>query len=355
MKILIVKHGSLGDVVRMSYFTGSLRRKYGASLRLFWITAPEAVPLIARNPHIDRIVTRVDEILTETFDVVFSLDDEDEALAGVNRLRTAKIVGAYLNGGHVEYSPQSSAWFDLGLRSRFGKARADELKKSNTRGHAEIFTDIFGVDAAEPCFYGDATLELGYADWLGDRRPAIGINPFAGGRWPAKELRASELKALISALLGPESLLSMRGCIVLIGAGPSREKNLALAHVFSDSRVRVADTDASPIHLAALIRHLGFVVSSDSLAMHLAIAQGVPTVGFFAPTSAAEIDDFGRVLKVVSTASDYCSYRKDADNSTITHTRLLKALMLLHEQWPFSRVDRGKRKKPPRLLPHGAR
>jgi heptosyltransferase-2 len=60
--------------------------------------------------------------------------------------------------------------------------------------------------------------------------------------------------------------------------------------------------------------------------MHLAIAQDVPTLAFFAPTSAVEIDGFGRVQKVVSTAPDYCSYRSDADNSSVTAGRLLALL-----------------------------
>jgi heptosyltransferase-2 len=60
--------------------------------------------------------------------------------------------------------------------------------------------------------------------------------------------------------------------------------------------------------------------------MHLAVAQGVGTIAFFAPTSAVEIDDFKRVTKIVSSAADYCSYRRDADNSSITAARLLEAV-----------------------------
>ena len=66
---------------------------------------------------------------------------------------------------------------------------------------------------------------------------------------------------------------------------------------------------------------------SDSLAMHLAIAQGVPVTAFFAPTSAAEIELYGRGEKVLSTAPDYCSYRPDADNSSLTTERLLAATL----------------------------
>jgi len=46
----------------------------------------------------------------------------------------------------------------------------------------------------------------------------------------------------------------------------------------------------------------------------------------FNPCAAAEIDSVGRVLKVALTAPDYCSCTKDADNSTVTLTRLLEAL-----------------------------
>ena len=336
MKILVVKHGALGDVVRTSYFANPLRRKYGGALSLSWITSPGAVPLIARNPHIDRVLTKFDDVLDEAFDTVYSLDDEDEILANVIRLQYSRIVGVHRKGEEIVYSEGSAAWFDMGLRSRYGKARADELKKLNARSHAEIFAEIFGVDGVKPHFHGDVALEASYRRWLHDLRPALGINPFAGGRWPGKELRVRETEALISSLLAPEGLLSKSGSVVLIGAGPDRKKNLALARAISDQRVRVADTDASPLHLAALVHELDFMVSSDSLTMHLAIAQSVPTVAFFAPTSAVEIDDFGRLLKVVSTTADYCSYAKDADNSTITHGRLLHALTLLQER---SKVD----------------
>jgi heptosyltransferase-2 len=334
MKILVVKHGALGDVVRTSYFARALRRKYGHALTLCWITASGAAPLIARNPHIDRVFTAFNDIFDEEFDVVYSLDDEDDVLVCVGRLRCARIVGIYRKEGQTAYSADSSAWFDMGLRSRHGKAQADQLKKLNSRTHADIFSEIFEVAGVEPHFHGDATLEASYRSWLRDRHPALGINPFAGGRWPSKELRTVEIEALIRCLLAPEGLLSQGGSVVLIGAGSDRSKNLALARAISDPRVRVADTDASPLHLAALVHELDFMVSSDSLAMHLAIAQGVPAVAFFAPTSAAEIDDFGRLLKVASTSADYCSYRKDVDNSTITHSRLLKALVSLQERGP---------------------
>jgi heptosyltransferase-2 len=48
-------------------------------------------------------------------------------------------------------------------------------------------------------------------------------------------------------------------------------------------------------------------------------------LGFFAPTSSAEIGVFNTGVKVESLSNDYCSYRPDADNSTITAKRILDA------------------------------
>src|SRR5262249_26082004 len=163
-----------------------------------------------------------DDVFDEVFDTVYSLDDEDGILANVSRLRCARIVGAYRKEGQIAYSADSAAWFDMGLRSRFGKARADELKKINSRTHAEIFAEIFEVGGAEPHFHGDVALEASYCSWLRNWHPAVGINPFAGGRWPAKELRAPEIEALIRSLLAANGLLSKGGSVVLIGAGPDR-------------------------------------------------------------------------------------------------------------------------------------
>ena len=327
MHVLIVKHGALGDVVRTSYFAAALRGRHGSALRLSWITAPMSVPLIRFNPHVDDVWTSFPEARGSAFDLVYSLDDELPVLEGVRALDAKRVVGAWLDdAGERRYTADSSAWFDMGLLSRFGKAEADRLKALNRRSHAEIFAEMFEVPVPAPSFFGNPRLDAWAREWVDDRRPCVGVNPFAGGRWPSKELRPDELRRLVRALLDDSTLLGAESDVVLVGAGPDRDRNLALAAELRDPRVRVADTDDSILRLSAIVRHLRHLVTSDSLAMHLAIAQRVPVTAFFAPTSAAEIDTFGLGSKVVSTSPDYCSYRKDADNSSITAARILSAM-----------------------------
>jgi heptosyltransferase-2 len=87
------------------------------------------------------------------------------------------------------------------------------------------------------------------------------------------------------------------------------------------------------------------LVSSDSLALHMAIAQDVRVVAFFAPTSAAEIELYGLGEKIASTAPDYCSYKPDADNSTITVERLCAAVVRQLSASAPSRVGRAERER----------
>ena len=55
---------------------------------------------------------------------------------------------------------------------------------------------------------------------------------------------------------------------------------------------------------AGLIEQCRVVVTSDSLAVHVAAARKVPAVVLFGPTSAAEIELYGRGSKIVPPGLD---------------------------------------------------
>jgi heptosyltransferase II len=327
MHSLIVKTGALGDVVRTSYFAKSLKDTFGSSLRLSWFTAPASADLLRLNPHIDDLWFEFTHAKPFRFDRIYSLDDERSIIDGVMGLDSAALTGAVLQAGSPAYTNDAAEWFDMGLISRLGKLRADELKKANRRSHAEIFRSMFKVAEVKPHFY----LDEGCRAWAQDQLPGggsarIGINPYSGGRWPSKELRPPELRRLIASLLGGPGPFGTEPNIILIGAGPDYSRNLALAAELNSRRVAAVCTDKSVQHLAAVVGGLDYLITSDSLALHLAVAQNVPFTAFFSPTSAAEIDDWGIGTKLISTADDYCSYRKDADNTSITAERILEAV-----------------------------
>jgi heptosyltransferase II len=326
MHFLVVKKGALGDVVRTSYFAKALKRRFGSGLRLSWMTAPASADLLRLNPNIDDLWFDFEQAKPFRFDRIFSLDDELDTVAEVAGLAAASVTGAILQETRPTYTEDAAEWFDMGLHSHFGKLRADELKKLNRRSHAQIFSAIFGVEEVTPEFYLDESCRRWAQANLPDAKCRVGINPYSGGRWPSKEIRLQELRPLIVRLLDGSSPFGAGTTVVLLGAGPDFTKNEALvAEQAVDNLVAVC-TDESVQHLAAAVAGLDYLISSDSLALHLAIAQGIAFTAFFSPTSAAEIDDWGIGTKVASTAPDYCSYRKDANNSTITADRIIEAI-----------------------------
>ena len=328
MKILIVKFGALGDVVRTSYFAEALKVKYGSELELSWITSIISIPLLECNPYINILTYDFNDLSYINFDIIYSLDDELDVLISVSKLLTKKIVGAKLTPNGPGYTDDSSLWFDMGLLSKLGKIEADKLKKINSLGHAEIFKQIFNVHGVLPNFY-TANNKTDFLPPIFHNQSDffIGINPYAGGRWPSKELREDELKNLIHDLsaMFSKSIVNLK--IVLFGAGEDRMRSQKISEELKIELLYVADTDKSILHFAGFISRLNIIITSDSLAMHLAIAQGKPTLAFFAPTSAAEIDNFGICEKLISTAEDYCSYKKDCNNSSITSRRIIELLL----------------------------
>jgi heptosyltransferase-2 len=153
----------------------------------------------------------------------------------------------------------------------------------------------------------------------------IGLNTGAGGRWESKRLpeeRTVELAAEIARRLDG------RATFVLFGGLGEAERNARIGAGLG-ARVRWVDAGTANglLDFAALVGLCDLLITSDSLALHLAVTQKVPIVAFFAPTPAAEIELYGRGEKVVSLASDYASFRPDADTSTLTVERLSDAAL----------------------------
>jgi heptosyltransferase-2 len=323
---LIVKHGALGDVVRNSFFAEAIK-KHDPQVVLHWVTKPICVDLLKHNPFIDVIYTSFDQLDSIQFDCCFSLDDELDVVREVAALNTPT-VGAFLDSqGQVSYTPDASEWFDMGLISRYGKETADTLKKLNQSSHAEIFSRIFGTKLPAPRFYLDPDFNEGVS--ITSRRLVIGINPFAGERWPSKELPVQVLFNLIQELL---KYCGVDCEIRLLGAYNDFLRNQRVVEEVHDQRVFAVNSDRGLQEFAYSINQLDLLVTSDSLALHLANGLNVPWIAFFSPTSAAEIDSWGRGIKLISHSSDYCSYAPLADNSSITVDRLMASIKYILRQ-----------------------
>jgi heptosyltransferase-2 len=328
MQIMIIKLGAMGDVVRTSYAVNSLVEIHGPSLRITWVTNSNCFDLLRFNPFVHTVVT-LDQALREmptTVDRLYSLDDEWDAADFATRVGAGSLTGAYIENGKVLYSDDSAPWFDMGLISKYGKVEADRLKRANKRSHADIFAKMFQVSKVRPAFFGCSTIE---ADWrsrgAGVER-VVGFNLFSGNRWPSKEMPRDQSLKLLKEVSRYLSKRYDRYRLVVFCDKSNHDR--AVEYVIGPE-VDVWDCSASALDFASGIKACDYVFSTDSLGLHFAIAQKVPNLSYYAPTSAQEIDTFDVGRKLMSQTADYCSYQPCADNSTLTAERVMH-LWLAH-------------------------
>ncbi len=328
-KILIIKFGALGDVVRTTYILKGLYEKY-QNLQIDWLTSNGAFDLLRFNPYINTLATKdflLSKIKENSYDFVISLDDELEVLQILQDIKTKQIFGAYLKNNSNErvYSQDSKLWFDMGLLSIHGKEKADALKKENQLEHNEIFAKMLGITIDSPLFFNSYILEEQMHRIVSNPKYfLIGINSGSGGRWESKKLPIEQTIILINHLLDSE-INGKKTFIYLLGGVEEQERHRQIISNTSSERLKDAGTKNTILEFAAIVRAMDYIITSDSLALHLAIAQRKKNLSFFAPTSADEIGTFGSGVKIISTSSDYCNYAKDADNSSITAERILQA------------------------------
>jgi heptosyltransferase II len=341
--VLILKTAALGDVLRTTSVLPGLAarcRAEGRDLQLTWLTALGAEALLEGHPTIQHVLAipltdsealerAAVQLAETTWDRILSFDDEAPLCRLATRLDANRgvITGAFeAPDGQRAYTDDVAPWFDMGLISVHGKERADQLKIDNRRSHPEIFSSMIGIEIGEPRLeLPSEVLERARGRLAGQRGSLIGLNTGAGGRWTSKSLPEESVLGLAKFV---DRSLEQRPTFVLLGGPEERSRHKRLLNSLG-SCVQIFDaTTENSLHgFAGLIDGLDLLVTSDSLAMHIAIARKRSVVAFFAPTSADEIELFGRGAKVKSTSLDYCSYLKDADRSSLTVERIGAAVL----------------------------
>lgn len=269
MGTLIVKLDASGDVVR----TTPLLARLGPDVT--WVTSARNAVLVDSLPGV-RCLTweRREQALDRSYDLAIGLEDDLEPAEFVVRAAARRTWGAYAEGDSVAYTDDSSGWFDLGLVSRHGRTRADELKYVNRRSYQDLVFEGLGWRfTGEPYRLPAARRS--------ELRGDVAVAPIAGPVWPMKAW--SFYDELVDAL---------RRDGLRVNVLPKRESLLE--------------------HLGDIANHR-CLVCGDSLPMHLALGLGVRCVALFNCTSPWEIHDYGLLTKVVSPLLGEYFYRRGFD------------------------------------------
>jgi len=286
-------------------------------VEISWLTDKSAVCLLEDNPLINTVIPMVDRhpytLKQSSFDLIINLDDDETACELATTLQAKQLFGAYRKNGETSYTKDSSSWFDMSLISTLGKEEANRHKRVNQVSYPELLFQGLDISPSSPSLHLQAThLESAQTfatNYIEPDLPVIGLNTGAGSRWQFKQLGVRKTSELASRL-------SENGSreILLYGGPAEKERN---AKIINGANCSIIDTQTtnSILEFAALINLADVLVTSDSLALHIASALEVATVVFFGPTSAAEIMLFSHGKKIVADMPCICCYKKVCDFS----------------------------------------
>ena len=313
MHILVIKLGAIGDLIRTTAVLPGLNDKY-KDCKLDWVTKKDSFDILKNNNFINKIYlisTDINNIKNNEYDLIINLDDDYDACKLVSELKSKKIMGAHLKNNERTYTDDSSLWFDMGLISKFGKEKADELKAKNKKTYQEIMYRILDLEykKQEPILiltnkelnFGK---EFANKNNIDESNPVIGINTGAGGRWQDKKLSTEETAELIDKLNNKISDVKL----ILFGGPEEKERN---KNIKKEIKTSIIDTgcDNSLMEFASLVNLCDVLVTSDSLAMHIGTALKKKIVACFYPTSSSEIELYNKGIKIIGKGNSYCSYR----------------------------------------------
>lgn len=327
-RVLVIKLGALGDVIRTAAILPGLHDALGAC-HITWVTRPEGVRMLANHPQIDRLLPFGAETLAhlelEQFDLCVSLDKEPAPAGLAMRVRAHERRGIGLSsfGTPVPLNPECESYFRLGLD--------DEMKfRGNPLSYAELIYQAIGLPyrGQRYTLYPDqrarraADAACARAGVARDKT-LVGLNTGSGGVFANKNWPPEKFLRLARALRQRPDI-----CVGLLGGPRERALNHELA-----ARAGVIDlgSDHDELTFAALVARCGVVLTGDTLALHVAVAMGVPVVALFGPTCPQEIDLFGRGQKLVTPLECSPCYRRACDKSpncmdTIGLERVLRAM-----------------------------
>jgi heptosyltransferase-2 len=295
-RVLMIKLAATGDVLRTTAFLPAIHAAWPQA-RVTWVTAPAAAPLFAGNALVDEVLATDDaatvaRLLGEEFDAVLCPDADPDAaaLAAVARGRERRGFVRSARGQVEALGPGAERWLMMGL--------SDARKKANTRTYQALVAEVLGLDPAavrEPILVpspADAAAARAFRDRTGWSGTLVGLNTGAGGRWAYKQWTLEHQRTFLQQV-------TQKGHGVLLLGGPEEvERHAQLLASARGRPVFDAGNHNSYGVFAALLELCAVVVTGDSLAVHVAAARSVPAVVLFGPTSAAEIELYGRGEKI---------------------------------------------------------
>ncbi|MEK6891375.1 MAG: glycosyltransferase family 9 protein [Nanoarchaeota archaeon] len=294
-KICIIKLGALGDVVRTTPILEAIKEKYPHS-EITWITKPSSKEILEDNNLIDKLLL-LPHIPTDKFDILYSLDIDEQATKIANKIIADEKYGFYDNEGFPASFNEEAEYY---LNTVFD----DYLKKSNRKTYQEMIFDMCKLHwKKQPISIKiSEQARQNISDFIEENNiqgKILGFNIGSSPRWPSKAWHKSRIIEFIKDIHKDYT-------VILLG-GPEEIESMEEVEKELDNigiKVYAKNTSNSLKDFFALIDICDVIVCADTLALHLALGLNKPTIALFLCTPAWEIEDYDLAKKITSPIFD---------------------------------------------------
>ncbi|MBI5871936.1 glycosyltransferase family 9 protein [archaeon] len=300
-RILIIKLGALGDILRATAILPALKERYKGCY-IVWLVKENGKELLMNNPYVDKILGYSHDSLLalqqEYFDVLINLDADLPGTALAGTISAGERFGFYHDKDGLPSAFNKAAEYYL-------KAQLlDAAKKSNRKSTQEMFFEIAEIPYAKQDYIlrlKEENIAFG-KNFITEHNlinsRIIGIHIGAGGeRWPSKAWAKEQVIDLIH-LIKKEA-----NAEVILFAGPQDAKEQEeIAQKLAKQGISIALTNPNNTlrEFMAVVNECNIIVCGDSLALHTAAALKKRVIALFFCTPPWEIEDYGRITNLTS-------------------------------------------------------
>ena len=252
-KILIIKLGAIGDVIRTTPLLEKFRLEY-PGYSIWWLTlTPEVVP-----SSVEKVLKFGPEALlvlqATEFDILVNLDKDDYACALTKMIKSDRKIGYTLING-------KPAPIDSASRDKFITGLFDDVNQSNKKNYMEEIFEIMGwkFKGQEYVIEFDESAEW---DIQSKGKKIIGLNTGCGARWTSRLWKDDYWVELIRKI-------QSEGFYPLLLGGPQEDdKNRYYAE---QTGAEYLGYFPLPVFIS-LMNQCDVIVSAVTMGMHIAIA-----------------------------------------------------------------------------------
>lgn len=263
-KILIIKLGAAGDVIRTTPLLYPLKNEYHYG-KIYWLTNfPELLPVDSEISVDEPLRFNLENILflQETkFDVVINLDKDKEAVALASKINAFRKFGYTLINGFC-YPVNADAEHKL-LTGMF-----DDYSKKNMKSYPEEIFEICGYNFKKEKYILDVDRNFDRVWDVNSKKKVVGLNTGCGSRWTSRLWKNDYWVELINKLKDKDYE------VVLLGGEQEHENNTYLAELTNCKYFGHFDIRT----FVNLVNKCDIIVTQVTMGLHIAIALGKKVV-----------------------------------------------------------------------------